>query len=164
MPGKNEQDSLDMFLEVENMELDCELAFSACYSATSCWEGRWNDVQGSEKADFQRLFLQQGCGVVCCERRDGGMQWLGWDTLGARESSLVCTVLAQRRSKSSWLEPAKLLLVEKADTGYHEWCAVPENQKLSQGEKNLRVIGRKKRKTVRDSGVVNGAGHAGCCV
>ena len=60
MPGKNEQASLDMFLEVENMELECELAFFACCSVTSCWEGRWNDVEGSEKADFQRGFLQQG--------------------------------------------------------------------------------------------------------
>ena len=56
MPSKNEQVSLDMFLEVEHMALDCGFAFSACHS----WEGWWNDVEGPEKADFQRLFWQQG--------------------------------------------------------------------------------------------------------
>ena len=35
-------------------------------------------------------------------------------------------------------------------------CSSSES-KLSQGEKNVRVIGRKKRKTVRDNGVINSA-------
>ena len=99
MLGKNERASLDMFLEVENMIVECELAFSACYSATSCWEGRWND---DTKARRKQIFSAVSCnkvrgpaGAVCCERRDAGMQWLGWVTLGARGSVLVCTVLAQ---------------------------------------------------------------------
>ena len=101
MPGKNEQASLDMFLEVENIALDCELAFSACYSATSCWEGRWNDdiPKARRKQNFSAVSCNKvrgPAGVVCCERRDADMQWLA---VGARESMLVCSVVAQRDQK-----------------------------------------------------------------
>ena len=61
MPGKNEHVSLDMFLEVENEELDCELVFSACYSAKSCWmAGGMMSCRKLGESRFQRGFLQQG--------------------------------------------------------------------------------------------------------
>ena len=45
--------------------------------------------------------------------------------------------------------------MEKADTGNYVWCGVREKYTIR--EKSVRVIGRKKRKTVRENGVINGA-------
>ena len=54
------------------------------------------------------------------------------------------------------IKNSEVALVErKADTGNYVWCGVRENYKIR--KKSVRVIGRKKRKTVRDSGVINGA-------
>ena len=102
----------DMFLEVENMKFECELAFSACYSATSCWEGRWNDVEGSKKAKFQRGFLQQGAraggsGLLRAQRCWHAVAWVGHSWCSRVHAGLYCSCAA--RSKSSWLKTAKLL-------------------------------------------------------
>ena len=45
--------------------------------------------------------------------------------------------------------------MEKSDTGNYVWCGVREKYTIR--KKSVRVIGRKKRKTVRDNGVINGA-------
>ena len=69
VPGKTRQAFLEMFLEVETLELEYELAFAAtCYLARSCWEGLWDD-------DWRRdifLAVSSGkvrglAGAVCCE-------------------------------------------------------------------------------------------------
>ena len=55
MSGKKKQASLDIFSEVANMELECELAFAAtCYWCRSCWEGKWADdvYEGWKKQIF----------------------------------------------------------------------------------------------------------------
>ena len=51
MLGKKKQASLDIFLEVADMELEYELAFAAiCQWAGSCWKGkRAYDMYGAWK-------------------------------------------------------------------------------------------------------------------
>ena len=80
MQGKNERASLDMFLEVENM--DSTVSLPSLLAARPHPVGKAGGMMSKSR------------GVVCCERRDAGMQWLGWETLGARESVLVCAVAA----------------------------------------------------------------------
>ena len=125
MSGKNEQASLDMFLEVENMALDCELAFSGCCSAG----GRWNDVEVSEKADFQRGFLQQGAraGGSCLLRAP--RCWhaearVGRSWCSRVQAGLYCSCAA--RSKGLGLNSKVTLVEQKADTGNYVWCGVRE--------------------------------------
>ena len=163
MLGKNEQASLDNFLEVENMELECELAFSACYSATSCSEGRWNDDMS--KAWRKQMISEVSCnkvrgqaGAVCCERRDGGMQGLGWDTLGARESMLVCSVIAQRYQKFL-VKTAKLLWWKRKQI---QVCSSSES-KRSPKEKCEGHWTEKRKNRGRQWGDQR-CGHAGCYV
>ena len=147
MPGKNEKVSLDMFLEVENMELDCQLAFSACYSATSCWEGRWNDVEGSEKADFQRFF---SCNKVRSRLLRAQRCWHAVARVGHSWCSRV-------RAGLYLVKTAKVLWQNREQIQEITSGVQFERIKSFSVRKNVRVVGRKKRKTVRDSGVVNGA-------
>ena len=72
------QASLDIFVEVENMELEHELAIAAW--ARSCWEGKWvDDVYGAWKKQICNASSWKKvpglAAAVCCELRDAGMQW-----------------------------------------------------------------------------------------
>ena len=164
-PGNDEQVSLDMFLEVENMELDCELAFSACCSATSSWEGRWNDVEGSENAVFQRGFSQHGSraggsGLLRAQRCWHAAAWVGHSWCSRVRASLYCSCAAI--SKCSWLKRlSRFGGKESRCTGIYVWCVVRGNYKI---EEKREVSRRKKRKNCARQWGDQRSGHAGCYV
>ena len=91
---------VDIFLEEENMELECELAFpAACFWARSCWEGKWaDDMYGAWKKQIfnagSRSEAQGPAKAVRCELRNAGMQWPAWDTFAAGDTLPDCRVIA----------------------------------------------------------------------
>ena len=115
MLGKKKQASLDIFLEVENMELQYELAFAATsHWSWSCWEGKWaDDMCGAwKKQIFNASSLNKirgPAGTVRCEFRDAGMQWPAWDSFAAENTLLDCRLIAPSDSEAFLIESAKVL-------------------------------------------------------
>ena len=141
MPGKNEQVSLDMFLEVENMaNLWVCLLVSRPHLV-----GLANDVEGSEKADFQRFFLQQGA-----EWSAASAEMLACNTLGC--------------SRSSWLKQLRCFgRIENRYRKLRVVCSSSES-KLSQGEKKPEGHWTEEKKNRSRQWGGQRCGHAGCFV
>ena len=70
---------MEIFFEVEDMELEYQLAFAAiCPWARSSWVGKWNDdlfkAWGKPTVDVVSWSVVRGpAGAVCCEQIDAGM-------------------------------------------------------------------------------------------
>ena len=81
MLGKKKQASLDIFVEVENMELEYELAFRGDVLLSQVALGEANGLMtflklGRSRSAMQALGMRSRgpAGAVCCEVGDAGMQ------------------------------------------------------------------------------------------
>ena len=118
--GEQESDSLSLFVEVHDMEVQKELSTMATLSwAEGVWMGRWKREQ--QKAWRKRIFAVQRwkkarrlAEAVMCETRDLGIQWPQWHTLLFGEQVAVdMRVVCLQFVKNMTLKRARMVLWRK---------------------------------------------------
>ena len=107
MLGRKKFVSFDVFSEVEHVELERELAFSATFFfwAKACCEGKrdksmheaWNKQVFEARSwnDFRCL-----AGAVCCKVRDVDIQWQVWDVLSVDGKCIDCRIMVPSVDKT----------------------------------------------------------------